>query len=255
MNDDQVTSSQPTGDAPGKSGAQQRIDQLVKRASDSERNTQRLGEENAQLLAQVSTLAQTVEELKRTQATPSASTAHEASPAQPAGTSSSTPDIQKMIQEGVTKAIGDLVAQNQAQQAEQAKLVAAQNSAFDVAAQDMPALLEGTSEERRLFDQVFTSMPELNTSARGPILAAEIVRGAISTARRGQRKADSTKTQASIHRPADLIGSLDSADGTPQEKAMAQVEALHKKGMTQGLRPEEMGAYVVAAMQTRPSED
>jgi hypothetical protein len=248
------TSSQAASDASGgqnqgKSSAQQRIDQLVKRSNDAERNSSQLAEENAGLTAKLASLTEKVDQLSRGTATPPTVAQTPATPP-----NSEQLSIDQIVAGAVTKAFNGLVEQANQRNSEQATLLRQQDSSFDRAAATFPQLRDGTSEERKLFNQLFDSRPELATSPDGPELAAEIVKGALAGSRSETRAQDQGKAQASIQRPGDLLGSLQKGPGTRQENASNALEALHKQFAAQGVDRNGLAAYIALAEETRPDD-
>lgn len=245
-----------TGDASegsrGKSSAQQRIDQLVRRSNDAERNSQRLAEENAALTAKLAQLSEQVAGSRAVKDT-SSNVAHQSSPA-----SSQELSIDEIVGRAVEGALGKIISANQAKDAERARLVAAQDQSFERAVATFPQLADPSSEERKLFNQLFDSRSEFNRSIDGPELAAEVVRGAISGARRATRATEQGKQQASVRKPGDLLGSISDGSGTRQEKAQSALEQLHQQlSNPAGANVDAMalGNYIRLAEMTRPDAD
>ncbi|MCI0354827.1 MAG: hypothetical protein L0099_07300 [Acidobacteria bacterium] len=231
---------------------QDRINQITRQRHDAERRAEELSGANSALSEKIQALTSQLTQLTRTAPEAAASSAEkfdslfDGTPATPARTASSG-DLSSLVKEAVAQALAPLVKDNAERLARQ-DMVSRQLESFDQAAVAMPELNERTSQERVLFEQIWSKRSDLHAIEDAPILVAEMVRGLLADARRDAALGESRKIAANINVPTPgRVATLLSSNSEGQ-KASQAVKALAEQGRTDGWTRDDMAAYIAARM-------
>lgn len=198
---------------------QDRISKLV-------RKTHEKDEQNAALMAQVATLSNTVAALQGQLASASAPRAFPASQRQEnfgifsaeedpsasgRATAPSGADLAQLIKATVKEVVAPLYEQ-QSRENQVREIINAHNDSMREAVEEYPELSDGTSELRKVFNELFNSTPELNPVKNKPMLVATMARGLLADARRVEQKEAARKRAASVITPTPAATDVSGAD-------------------------------------------
>lgn len=224
---------------PGeKSSVQQRIDQLVRRAGDAERQSGALSTENEALLGQIAELTKKVEGLSR--ATPSGKPA--------ASASIEGESTEELVKRAVGEALRPLFEGAETDRAS-AQISRQQQLSFERAAQANPKLRDQSSQDFQVFAQIFDGRPEIKSSPEGPELAYAIAKGILVDSRGEDRQRDNARTQAQIPRSAGSPLPL-TGDGDDHTRAERAKTTLLERGYNKELSSQEMTDLVTLVLAT-----
>ena len=247
MSDDNTPSSAPEADASvdtqessGKSKVQQRIDSLIKKSSEADARATSLQAENTQLLDQISRLSHQLEEMKVTPPEPAAPKANSSLTGSGAPAVPDTSRLDELVQSAVSKALEPILEEGR-QRNESRQFATQQQLSFEKAAKDMPGLRNAESQEFQLFEQLFNNRKEFLESSDGPQLAAEVVRGILSDARREQKDTEQRKTNAAVVQPRSRGPIPDDAD---TKAALEAREAIRNKVFTKHTAVSDLKDYL-----------
>lgn len=249
----------------GEGAVEKRIAQLTRQKHDATRRADSAEAKTADLTNRLVELQSTVNELSARPA-PVAQPAPTIDPmaallgspakdqtVQPAG---QPVDLAGLIKAAVGEALAPMVA-GQAEAAEADALRIAQARSYQETAKELcPQALVAGSVEQSTFDAIFQSSPGLMADADGPAIALAAVAGIVGNGVRSTSVQEAKKQAASLPDAASNIlarlGSLPS-DTT---KAAGAIDALGKKGSSEGLESNELAALIHLQMgaQTKTEE-
>lgn len=222
---------------------EERIAALVGQRDDASAKSAQLAQNNQALQQQIDALTKQVQTFAQQSALPSdgdlvtqllrEAEAPPRSEASPKKTTLSADDIARVVKASVEASlqpIQERIAEDQQTQ----QLRSAQARSFNVAAGQMPDLLERESELSQLTERLFTERADLANLPDAPLLLATVAKGILADAKKVDKVVDARKRQAAVNRPPSQID-LFSQDTDRAQEASELKKQLMEEGATKGL--------------------
>lgn len=236
MSDESAAAPETPAEKPQESPLEKRLASLIGQQKDLvEQNTAQKSEigELKELVAGLASKLESTSSAAPPASVPADSFALGSTP-DPAASNSQS--FQEAVNKAVQEALAPITTQNAA---DQAKLQKHQQAYAQVTSQQ-PAFADPTSEEARLFNQLYNSRSDLRQLDDAPSVIAEMVNGLVGDKRFDAQRQELEKARATLPQ----AGGRAAPQGDP-EKLRENFGKLVEKMQTVGnLTPQELGDYL-----------
>lgn len=143
------------------------------------------------------------------------------------GQAPAQPDVVGVVKAAIQEAVAPLYQQIAADR-QAAQTRTAHEASFAEVIEDYPDLAKPDSAMRKVFNQLYDSMPELDAVPHKPQLVATMARGLLADQRKGEQSSAARKRAAAVHTPTPAAADLNS-DVPGLSKTAAEAIANAKK--------------------------
>lgn len=218
---------------------EKRLQSILGRTEELSKNDAQRGAEIGEIKSLLTDLSRKIESAPSNASAPSANVPTDPFSGGPAASAQTPTDLQSAVNSAVQEALKPLTEDAAAQQQKLSK----HRDSFAKVVDRNPVFADPSSEERRLFDQIYGSRADLQQLDDAPALIAEIVNGLSVDRRTEENRLDLAKTRATLPSAGAGTATGRFGDRTPDE-ITEMYEAFMEKHKYKDISAQDLGDYI-----------